>query len=155
MLRFAWVMLVLAACTEMSVPEYRIPTDTEARDFLAKAVSEVQVGDFAGLCDLTGGSEGNCPVLLQNGVQEAAPIDDPVIVDTYVIPTTEERDGNQRIGGRVVVACGVDASGEPYRTELLTFWYGDELTALHPVYWSGVDVSTGNSTIDPGKDPCP
>lgn len=154
MLRMAAVMLVLAACTDAYAPDYEIPTETEARDFLADAVAEVQDGDFVGLCDLAGGSEGNCPVLLQNGVQGAAPADEPQIVDTYVIPTITEADGSQRIGGRVLVACGVDANGEPYRTELLIFWYGTELTALHPVYWSGVDVSTGNST-KPEAASCP
>lgn len=146
----------LAGCgLQLGQPEYRTPTEAEAKQFLADAVERVKAGDFVGLCEMTGGAEGNCPVLLQNGVQEAAPSDPPQVAGSYEIPDQDAGEDGQRIGGRVLVVCGTDATNRPYRTELLIFWQADRLTALHPVYWSDMGASSGVTTSDQPTIACP
>lgn len=146
--------LLLAGCAFEQPATYEIPTERESVAFLADAVEFVRAGDFAGLCDMTGGPDGNCPVLLQNGVEEAAPDTAPVVFRSYVVDSVVVGDAVE-VGGRALVVCGTDANGLFYSTEMLTLKVNGVVTALHPLYWSGVDYSGSNSTVrEPGEADC-
>lgn len=116
----------------------------EATSLLNQAVAYAQARDLDRLCDLSG-SKIICRHYWEwTGGEQAVPEAPPEIVDTYLLPTVHLKWGGRVVGGRVLVAKGVDGLGKPYRTEFFVFRSRDSglegLGVTNVVYWSGCGI---------------
>ena len=102
-----------------------------------------QRGDFDGLCAV---GDGNCGRELDTAGRDAVPPDAPTVAATRALATTTES-GQQNIGGMVLVLCGTNGRGEPYRSEMLVFRDGGTLRGINTVYWDNFAIAAnGEST---------
>lgn len=149
LLAVAILLPLLGACQTQAAE--REPTREEATAFLARIVDLSQRRDFIGLCDLGGG---NCEHVLAEAGLEAVPVTAPTLAADFVISGSgppEDRSAT----GRVLVLCGSGRDGGRYRTEMFVFFSNSQLIAIEPVYWSGMTIATGNTTVsDPTEVPC-
>lgn len=147
-LRLLSVLVLLTVAQACGTTTYR-PAETisltEATAVLRRAEAFATAGDAAGMCSLTD-NRPNCQFLLeQAGGIANAPSQSPTVVDSYILPSRDNR-----LGGRVLVLEGATASGEPFRTDFLVFDRGNnQLTPLIPVYWSGVGVGDSSGQTAP------
>ncbi|MDP9352874.1 MAG: hypothetical protein M3P51_15240 [Chloroflexota bacterium] len=114
-----------------------------ATSVLRRAEAHAQARDFEALCNM-GDAVSMCQHWLRD-VRGAAsvPVQPPEIVRTYLIPSSTTQNGTST-GGRVLVLKGIDGLGRAYTTEFLVFDAGSHgPAALHPVYWSGIRMSSG------------
>lgn len=65
-------------------------------------------------------------------------------LDAYVYSTGL---GAGTVAGRVLVICGTDGRGRPYRSEMLVFRDGSGLRAINPIFWDNMAIATG--TVNP------
>jgi hypothetical protein len=131
------VALTLLACDAVGAD--RQPTVAEAQGYLERVVALAKAHDFDGLCAI---ADGNCRVALDFAGRDNVPADPPTVVGTRFVPTTTN--GNTTsVGGVVLELCGSNASGTPYRSEMLVFRYDGQLSAINAVYWQNVGVSSG------------
>ena len=111
MMRLVMVALILSARSVISDPEYRVPTEGESLGswplLLLKSGRATSRA-----CAISAGAQAETALLAPEWSPEAAPDTEPEVAGTYVIPTITENDGSERIGGRVLVVCGTDATGE-------------------------------------------
>jgi hypothetical protein len=120
----------------------------EATSLLNQAVAYAQARDLDKLCELAG-SKGICRHQWEwAGGECAVPDEPPEIVDTYLLPTVQLKNGHKSVGGRVLVLEGVDGLGKPYRTEFFVFRSGDSglagLAVTNVIYWSGYGIAQPN-----------
>ncbi len=114
-----------------------------ATSVLHRAEAHAQARDFEALCNM-GGAVSMCQHWLRDvGGAASVPAQPPEIVRTYLIPPSTTQNGTST-GGRVLVLKGIDGLGRAYTTEFLVFDAGSHgPAALHPVYWSGIRMSSG------------
>lgn len=118
-----------------------LPSSGEAEGLLDRIVSLAQQGDFAGLCDL---GDGNCWTNVEAAGRDAVPSASPRVVATWVVPASSTGPGAGTVGGRVLVLCGTDGRGRPYRSEMLVFRDGSALRAINPVFWDNIAIAAGS-----------
>jgi hypothetical protein len=129
-----------------------IPTAEEATASLNRLVTLARAGDFEELCAI---GDGNCPRTLAEVGADARPLDPPTVVGSRSV---EPNEVSGALGGRVLELCGVDGRGREYYSEILVF--RDDaglLRVINPVYWSGITIAGGQTTIaSPAATPsCP
>lgn len=137
--RGALLGIALAAC----LPGSPAVSLGEAGSFLARIVDLARAGDFEGLCLLAG--DGNCRRHLEAAGLDAVPVDPPRVVATRTIRSGVADEASA--GGLVLVMCGRDARGDPYRSEMLVFRDGTSLRAINPVYWGNARIATDGRTV--------
>jgi hypothetical protein len=142
-------VLALVACTNPASAE-RVPTRDEAVGLLDDAVRLARAHDFSGLCRLGGG---NCLSVLDAAGRDAVPAAAPTVAGDTVLPPSTRGDGSVDVGGRVLVLCGVDGRARPYRTEMVVFFQNGKLTAIEPIYWSGMSVGASSSPVTATRPP--
>jgi hypothetical protein len=138
------LVLAVAACTSAGPPAGTIPTVEDAQRHLAEIVRLAREGDFDGLCargDL------NCADSLEVAGRDAVPADPPAVLRTRIVPTTSS-DGQQSLGGVVLVLCGIDGHGQHYDSEMLVFHDGNGLRAINPIYWGRSRIASSPETED-------
>ncbi len=143
MLRKSGLLLLcvlISACTSTSTP----PSPAEAKGLLDRIVSLAQHGDFAGLCNL---GDGNCWTNLEAAGRDAVPSLSPRVVATWVMSGSSTGLGAGTVAGRVLVICGTDGRGRPYRSEMLVFRDGSGLRAINPIFWDNMAIAAG--TVNP------
>lgn len=124
-----------------------IPGDTEARAFLQGLVSAAQAGDMERLCKLA-----DC--IRDDMVNPPlVPTTAPTVVGTWVLVDSTTAAGQDTIGGRVLVLCGLDADSHPYRSEMLVFRANGELRTLDFRYWRNGTVGGGGTPNTPSAPP--
>jgi hypothetical protein len=150
------VMLSGVGCSDNGKESDEISVE-QATDLLNHAVEYATSHDLDKLCGL-GSSSLMCQTQWKDaGEWAGVPTESPQIVDTYLIPTKKLGNGMTQRGGRLLVVCGIDGMGKPYRTEMLVFSGGwlHGLSAMNVVYWSGTSIkfdSDGSSTTDSDSD---
>jgi hypothetical protein len=123
------------------------PTEDEAIALLNELTALALAGDLEAMCDFAGG--GNCEDFVDEvGGAAAVPDDPPVVAGTRLIPSRREGEGFS-VGGRLLVLCGTDGLGRPYRTEMLVSRNLGETYAVNAVYWGGFNLAVSNDTGDP------
>ena len=127
-------LIVLASCAFLPRPSADTISVADAEQILEQAETFAQAGDIQGLCSLT-----DIPRRCENMIDSVggiatAPTESPQIVDTYITP-----DQGQKVGHRILVLEGEDATGKSYRTEFPLLYSGQKLIAVYPVYWSGMN----------------
>jgi hypothetical protein len=120
----------------------------DATSLLNQAVAYAQERDFDKLYEIAG-SKGICRSQWQlAGGEQAVPDGPPEIVDTYLLSTVHLKNGNDAVGGRVLVVEGVDGLGRPYRTEFFVFRSRDSgldgLAVTNVIYWSNYGIAQPN-----------
>lgn len=143
---FAFVVLAASACSDTGHAG-EIPTESAARAFLARLVDRAQAHDLVGFCQVAGSM---CESFAEeSGGIAAIPPKPPIIAATRLIPT--RRSGDAMLGGgRLLVLCGIDGFGKPYRTEMLvSVDYNGALFAINGVYWSGAGLAISQTTDGP------
>jgi hypothetical protein len=141
---------LLAGCSLVPFGEPEpIPTEAEARTFLAEIVALARSGDFDGLC--ARGS--NCRQALDSAGRDAVPPDPPLVVGTRRIEH-EQRQGGWSVGGIVLQVCGIDGRGDAYDGEVMVLRSEGTLTSIGTVYWSGTRIATSNVVGAP-RGPAP
>lgn len=146
--------LVLIGCATPVATGVTLPSDEEARSFLATAVGLARSGSWEELCALGGG---NCEETLNDAGRDAVPADGPIVLATWLVTSTPAGDGRVNQGGRILEVCGIDGRDRPYRTQMLVFREAEKLIAIEPIYWSGMTVASG-SVVGPKPTPaavCP
>jgi hypothetical protein len=132
------LVIVAVGCTGGS----SIPTELEARSFLDQYVTFAQAGDVDHLCAVA-----DCrPDDFVNPF--VAPSDPPRVIGTWVLEGSASG-GQETIGGRVLVLCGLDAEEAPYRSEMLVFRVGGQLRTLNAKYWTNTGVAGGAPVTPP------
>lgn len=126
-----------------------IPTRDEALALFQEAVERAQREDFEHLCDLGGG---NCERILANAGE--LPPDPPLVAGIREVPSSRRADGSVQVGGQLLTACGMDASGRRYVTEMIVFYSDGMLRIIEPVYWSGMGIGEGPGP-EPSRSPGP
>jgi hypothetical protein len=106
----------------------------------------VQSGGVESICSL---ASGTCPQELRAMDAAAVPALPPRVVGTRVLAAKRNADGTWAIGGRVISICGVDGRGKPYSSEMLVFSDGNRLISTNTLYWTGSQVTTGETTGSP------
>lgn len=136
------VALVLGGCSAELVSTHTPEdpaTEQEALDLLDEAVQRAEANDLAGLCGM---GTGNC-----EGVLEAAgtlvPTDRPTIVINELM--TDVKGDGEAEDARLLVVCGARGDGSTYVTEMAIIPGPDGFIVSEPVYWSGLQVSTGGA----------
>ena len=126
------------------------PSVAESQAFLQQLVALAQSGDFERLCAL---ADGNCWRLLEQAGPDRVPPTPPKVTSTRVIAPDA---GTGALGGLALSVCGTDADGADYRSEVLVFRDGQGLRAINGVYWDGVTIAAGSTTISqPPSSPGP
>jgi hypothetical protein len=149
--RWIIIVVVIIICSSAAITVFAGSENNEevsveeAKSLLYHAVAYAQVWDLNKLCDLCS-SEGICRHQWERaGGEWAVPEEPPEIVDTYLLPTVQLKDGHKSVGGRVLVLEGVDGLGKPYRTEFFVFRSRDSgldgLAVTNGVYWSGYGIA--------------
>ena len=138
------LVLAVAACTSAGPPAGTIPTVEDAQRHLAEIVRLAREGDFDGLCAL---GDLNCTDSLDVAGRDSVPPDPPAVVGTRIVPTTSS-DGQQSLGGVVLVLCGIDGHGQHYDSEMLVFHDGNGLRAINPIYWGRSRIASSPETED-------
>jgi hypothetical protein len=143
---FAVVVLAASACSGTGHAG-EIPTESAARAFLAHLVSRAEARDLTGFCQL---ADSICELIAEeSGGVAAIPPNPPIIAGTRVIPTRQRGDAMLG-GGQLLVLCGIDGFGKPYRTEMLvSVDYNGALFAINGVYWSGAGLAISQMTGGP------
>jgi hypothetical protein len=141
-------LLVLAGCGLADPTLPPPPSEADAITFVDLLVEKAEAGDLAGFCDVAGG--GNCvEIAEESGGVAAIPNDPPVIAGTRLIPSRPAGEGTLA-GGQLLVLCGIDGRGQPYRTETLVSIGPDHvLYAINAVYWSGFHLAVAGDTGSP------
>ncbi len=140
-------LLALAACSSLDGPRPADqPSQDEAVAFLARLVDLTSQGEFEELCGL---GDGNCERHLEMAGIESVPPEPPTVVATRIVA---DDPASGAVGGFVLTVCGIDGRGQDYRSEMLIFRDGDGLRAINPVYWDGVMIADGDTTL-PGPEP--
>jgi hypothetical protein len=140
---FPLIISVVIACG----PSADIPNEVEARAFLQNLVSAAQAGDMDRLCKLA-----NCS--RDDAINPPkAPGTAPTIVASWVLEPGSTPQGQQTIGGRVLVLCGMDADSHTYRSEILVIRAGGALHTASFKYWLGITVGSGTSPTTPSGPP--
>jgi hypothetical protein len=141
--------LLLAGCGVLDVdrPFPPPPTEPEARSFLDRVVAASRTGDMAAMCRVAGG--GMCAEIAeQAGGADGVPGEAPLIAGVRSIAPTGTTNGGSP-GGWLLVLCGTDGFGNPYRTEMLVSRAPDgRLYAVNAVYWAGFKLAVSNDTGD-------
>jgi hypothetical protein len=114
------------------------PTEAEARQLLARIVQAAQIRDFDGLCAL---GDANCPDMLAAAGRASVPAAPPTIVGVEAIQPADGGNGAVVSGGILFLLCGVDGLGKPYYSEMFVLRSGAGLTAIQPIYWSGMRLA--------------
>ncbi len=135
---------VASACTQSSaVVSFRPhPSDQQARAFLGRLVSLAEAKDFTALC-----SHGslNCEQNLKDfDAQSTVPSTAPTVVGSRDVP---DQDRSQ--GGRLLEVCGLDGSGQAYRSNVLFFGNVDNFTVIDALYWTPITFS--EATLAPAS----
>jgi hypothetical protein len=126
------------------------PSVAESQAVLGQLVALARSGDFERLCAL---ADGNCRRLLEQAGSDRVPPTPPKVTSTRVIAPDA---GTGALGGLVLSVCGTDAYGADYRSEVLVFRDGPGLRAINGVYWDGVTIAAGSTTISrPPSSPGP
>jgi hypothetical protein len=138
--------LLLSACGAGS-----IPTPEESSGMLDQLIAFAKAGDFDGLCSI---GDLNCQDALKEVGLESAPTERPIVLGTRVV------DANPAIGatgGRVLELCGIDGLGRTFNSEILVFRDGGTLRVINPVFWSGISIASGETTLEspPPAQSCP
>jgi hypothetical protein len=138
--------VLLLGCASGPTPPSAVVSLEEARGFLARIVNAAQSGNLDAICQIADGGNGNCRQYLKDAPAGSAPHLPPVVYGFRTIPTTD-----RQTGGTVLGLCGVDGLGQPYRSEILIFRWGQGLQAINAVYWrSGGIAQAGDTTaIEP------
>lgn len=142
-------LLALAGCRTLGAPTLPPPpSEEDALTFLDLLVEKAEARDLEGFCSVAGG--GNCDgIAEESGGGAAIPSDPPVVAGTRLIPSRPAGDGTLA-GGQLLVLCGVDGLGKPYRTETLVSIGPDHvLYAINAVYWSGFNLAVAANTGSP------
>lgn len=139
------VVLSVSACGLKSNGSDDISVE-QATDFLNRAVEYATSHDLNKLCGLSSSSLMCQTQWKDAGEWAGVPEEPPVIVDTYLIPTKKFKNGMRQQGGRLLILCGIDGMGKPYRTEMLVFSGGQRhgLKATNVIYWSGASIGRFN-----------
>jgi hypothetical protein len=119
------------------------PSSEAALAYFDNVVDLVERGDVLSICTL---GSGTCAHDLRNADLTSVPRTLPRVIGTRVIASTPKADGTWIVGGQVLEVCGVDGHNEPFYSELLVFYDGDRLVSTNPLYWSGLRVSTSDTT---------
>jgi hypothetical protein len=122
-----------------------IPTELEARTFLDQYVAFAQAGDFDHMCEVADCRRDDFVNPL------VVPSDPPRVVGTWVLEGSSSG-GQETIGGRVLVLCGLDADRAPYRFEMLVFRADGRLRTLSAKYWTNMGV-VGGPPVTPAGPP--
>lgn len=131
----------------------RLPEDVtveEATEVLERTRAFVDASDSHGLCEMAR-SDAVCKTMLQGDPDwNLAPMDQPEVVDTFVIPTARLHSGGYEPGGRVLVVEGVDGLGQRYRGHFKVYFdvLAQRLVPLTPVYWMGIQFPLPGPGID-------
>ena len=136
--------LVMAACSSSAPPAGTIPTVDEARGLLDQIVMLARDGRFDELCRVA--DDGNCERMLEDAGRGAVPPDQPTIVRTRIMPTTQSGD-QVSPGGVVFVLCGTTARGVHYDSEMLFLHDGGGLRVLNPVYWGKTRIGDSANPV--------
>ena len=128
-----------------------VPTLGEASGMLDQLIAFAQAGDFDGLCSI---GDLNCQDTLADVGLESAPTERPIVRGTRVV------DANPDIGatgGRVLELCGIDGLGRRFSSEILVFRDSGTLRVINPVFWSGISIAAGETTLEspPPAESCP
>jgi len=133
----------------------------EATSVLNQAVAYAQARDLEKLGVLAQDKSMTREAWESAGGWETVPAEPPKIVDTYLLPTVQLKNGSQATGGRVLVLDGVNGLGKPYRTEFLVFRSDgpdsglEGLAVINVVYWSGICIGQYNEDGSVTTGPCP
>lgn len=148
----AAVIVAVAACGGALGPQ-AVPTEAEARAYLATIVERVAAGDVEGIC---GAGSGTCRQILRGADPARVPDAPPTVVGSRVLEPEQLNDGMTSAGGLVLELCGRDGLGDRYFSELLVFRDGDRLISTATPYWLGVRITDSATTggVPPG-DRCP
>jgi hypothetical protein len=131
-------VIVAVGCTGGS----SIPTELEARSFLDQYVAFARAGDVDHMCEVA-----DCR--RDDFVDPfVAPSDPPRVIGTWVLEGSSSG-GQETIGGRVLVLCGLDPEGAPYRFEMLVFRADGRLRTLSAKYWTNMGVAGGPPVTAP------
>jgi predicted small lipoprotein YifL len=124
------------------------PSEADAVALVDLLIEKAEERDLEGFCRIAGG--GNCEgIAEESGGVAAIPREAPVIAGTRLIPSRPAGEGTLA-GGQLVVLCGVDGLGRPYRAETLVSIGPDRvLYAINAVYWSGFDLAVAANTGSP------
>ena len=134
-------LVLLCVLVSACMSANSLPSRAEAEGLLDRIVSLAQHGDFAGLCNL---GDGNCWTNLEAAGRDAVPSLPPRVVATWVMSGSSTGPGAGTVGGRVLVLCGTDGRGRPYRSEMLVFRDGSALRAINPVFWDNMAIAAGS-----------
>jgi hypothetical protein len=139
---------LLGACgiiASESLPEP--PSEADARAFLGRVVDAALARDLDRMCAIAGSI---CDSVAEDsGGLAAVPNDPPIVAGARLIPNRGTTTGGTA-GGRLLVLCGTDGLGRPYRTEMLVSRDPDgSLYAINGVFWSGAGLAVANDTGSP------
>jgi hypothetical protein len=139
----AFVALAGCALTEPPLPPP--PSEADARAFLDVLIDKAEAGDLEGFCSVAGSV---CDEIAEeSGGVAAIPNEPPTVAGTRLVPPRDAGNGGTFAGGRLVVLCGTNGLGKPYRTEMLVSAGPDRvLYAINGVYWSGFDLAVAADT---------
>jgi hypothetical protein len=124
-------------------------SDAGARAVLSQVIGWAREGALLEHCDEIGAPLLTCERDLRSHGEDNVPAGDPVIIDSIEVPPS----GSNPNHGRLLVLCGVDASGRQFQTGFLVYHDRDgDIVVPYPVYWSGAGIilsGSGNTADQP------